>query len=139
MSIIAIVADAQVGHQAALWPDGYKNHSLTPAQKVLMSYWKDYWTSKDVKNAEYVINLAESIEGNNRKEAGRSLVDVNLNHQKDAFVELLKPYIRARNTLDLKDRHIIPLWITTWKNKSLWTWAGSSWARLQTSSLKPVM
>ena len=35
MSIIAIVADVQVGHQAALWPDGYKNHNLTPAQKVV--------------------------------------------------------------------------------------------------------
>ena len=102
MSIIAIVADVQVGHQAALWPDGYKNHSLTPAQKVLMSYWKDYWTSKDVKNAEYVINLAESIEGNNRKEAGRSLVDVNLNHQKDAFVELLRPYVKGKKYFGLE-------------------------------------
>jgi len=96
MTIVAVVADVQVGHEAALWPDGFLNHINHKWQKVLMQYWEDCWSCEDARNAEFVINLAESIEGNNRKDAGRHLVDVNLNHQKDAFVDLIKDYAKDR-------------------------------------------
>lgn len=101
MCIISVVSDVQVGHEAALWPDGFKNHILYPWQEKLMEYWYDFWTCDYAKDSEYVINLAESIEGNNRKENGINLVDVNLNHQKDAFVKLLSPYIKGKKYIGL--------------------------------------
>ncbi len=104
---MAIVADVQVGHEAALWPENFQINKKTPIliptnpQKILLEYWKDFWTHRETKEADIVLNMAESIEGNNRKEYGRSLVDSDLGHQEAAFINLLKPYICGRKYIGL--------------------------------------
>jgi hypothetical protein len=105
--IWAIVSDVQVGHEAALWPKNYEPedyktfHTPNVYQKILLDYWKDFWTYRETKEAEVILNLAESIEGNNRKEYGRNLVTPDLGYQKDGFVELLQPYIQGRKYFGL--------------------------------------
>jgi hypothetical protein len=99
---IAVIADIQVGHEAALWPIDYtdvngKQIKPTKAQVVLNQYWDDFFSSEEVKNCDTIINLSESIEGNNRKSSGRSLVEVDIILQEDAFVKLLKDKIVGKN------------------------------------------
>jgi calcineurin-like phosphoesterase family protein len=100
MCMIALVSDVHVGHVAALWPEKFKfnkgmQFALAKHQKYLLNYWTDFWTS-EAKDADIVINLAESIEGGNRKEVGRSLVTAEIDTQCDAFVNLIKPYIEGK-------------------------------------------
>lgn len=100
MCMIALVSDVHCGHVAAMWPENFifsKNIMVKPAnhQKLLLEYWRDYWKS-EAKDAEYVINLAESIEGGNKKEFGRSLVCADIDAQCDAFVRLIDPYIQGK-------------------------------------------
>lgn len=107
MCIIAVVADVQVGHEAALWPPAFEFGKgqtvlLAPHQKTLLQYWHDYWTCEDVRNAEYVINLAESIEGKNKKEYGRSLITPNIDVQCDAFVDLIKKHVHGKKYFGLE-------------------------------------
>ena len=107
MRLMAIVADVQVGHQAAIWPDNFEfgkgiQIKLAKHQKVLLQYWTDFWTSPEVKDSDTVLNLAESIEGSNRKEGGANLITPLIDVQCDAFCELLKPYIQGKTYLGLK-------------------------------------
>jgi len=106
MPIVAVIADIHIGHRAAMWPDNYtdcegKHIPPSKPQKILNDYWKDYWTSKEAKDAEYVLNLAESLEGNNRKEYGRSLVEADLDLQANAFVFAIKDYIKGKRYIGL--------------------------------------
>jgi calcineurin-like phosphoesterase family protein len=101
MCLVAVVADVQVGHEAALWPKGFvlnkgNQYKLANHQKILLQYWKDYWTSPEVRDAEYVIDLGECIEGNNRKENGRALLTPNIDIQCDAYVELIRKYVAGK-------------------------------------------
>jgi predicted phosphodiesterase len=105
--IIAIVSDVQVGHEAALWPENFPinkgmTYNLAPHQKILLEYWKDYWTSREVKQAEVVIDLGEEIEGKNKKGYGRSLVTANIDVQGNAYVQLIKNYIRGKKFFNLR-------------------------------------
>jgi predicted phosphodiesterase len=98
---IAVVADVQVGHEAALWPKGFEYNKgnvlkLAKHQEILLQYWKDYWTSPEVKDAEYVIDLGECIEGKNKKEYGRALITPNIDVQCNAYVSLIKPYLSGK-------------------------------------------
>jgi hypothetical protein len=104
---VAIVADVQTGHEAALWPPDYvlannTSINISPAQEVLLEYWHDFWTQPDVKDAEYVIHLAEPIEGNNKKNYGRSLVTPDLDEQTGAHVHLIKPYLKDKKIFLVK-------------------------------------
>ena len=101
MCIVALVSDVHVGHVAAMWPEKFmfgKGQSINLAkhQKYMLNYWHDFWTKSEAKDADYVINLAESIEGGNRKEVGRSLLTADIDIQCDAFVALIKPYIEGK-------------------------------------------
>lgn len=102
----AIVADVQVGHRAALWPKNFTYDGiqivLAPHQEVLLRYWEDFWTSPEVQECDTIINIAESIEGKNKKEYGKSLISSNIDTQCLAFVELLKPYIGGRRYIGLR-------------------------------------
>lgn len=106
MPIIAVISDIHVGHKAAMWPDNYtdidgKHIEPSRAQKVLNQYWDDYWTCPEAKDAEYVLNLAESLEGNNRKEYGHGLVEGDLDLQADAFVYCIKDRIKGKKYIGL--------------------------------------
>lgn len=106
MPIIAVIADIHMGHRAAMWPEDYtdiegKHVEPSKPQKLLNEYWHDYWTSPEAKDAEYVLNLAESIEGNNRKEYGRSLIEADLDLQANAFVYAIKDYIKGKRYISL--------------------------------------
>lgn len=101
MSIIAVISDIHTGHPAAVWPESFETtHGNiiipSPAQKVLGQYWRDFFTLQDVKDAEYILNLDESIEGYNKKEHGRDIMTADLNEQVRAFISLLKPYIDGK-------------------------------------------
>lgn len=105
MPEIAAMGDIHVGHPAAVWPDSYVTKrdiiiKASPTQQVMLGYWNDFWKNH-AKNADYVINLAESIEGYNRKENARDLVTANLDEQCGAFVQLIKPYIKGRKYLSV--------------------------------------
>ena len=106
MPVVAVIADIHIGHRAAMWPENYTDiddKTLVPSkpQKLLNEYWHDYWTCPEAKDAEFVLNLAESLEGNNRKEYGRSLVEPDLDLQADAFVHCLAPYIKGKRYIGL--------------------------------------
>jgi hypothetical protein len=107
MCLMTIVADVQVGHVAALWPENFEInkgmvYKLAGHQKILLEYWKNFWRSPEVRESEYVLNLAESIEGKNRKEYGKSLITPDIDIQCDAFVSLIKPYIKDKKYFGLK-------------------------------------
>ncbi len=60
------IADIHIGHPAAPWPDNYQtsegNHiKPNAAQEILGNYWVDFWNQPEVKDAEYLFNLEESI------------------------------------------------------------------------------
>lgn len=106
MPVVACIADIHIGHRAAMWPENYTDvdgKTLVPSkpQKLLNQYWHDFWTSPEAKDAEFVLNLAESLEGNNRKEYGRSLVEPDLDLQANAFVHCLAPYIQGKRYISL--------------------------------------
>jgi len=107
MSIMAIVSDVQVGHEAALWPENFTYNkgmvaNLSPAQEVLLQYWRDFWTCEDVRNAETVLDLGEAIEGKNKKGYGRALVTANIDVQCDAYKILLRPYVAGKKYFNLR-------------------------------------
>jgi hypothetical protein len=105
--MMAVVADMQVGHVAALWPEKFKINEqgnileLATHQNILLEYWRDFWNSREAKEAEYVLNLAESIEGNNRKEFGKCLMSPDIDIQCMASVKLIKPYIQGKKYFGL--------------------------------------
>lgn len=106
MPIIAVISDIHVGHKAAMWPDNYtdidgKHIEPSRTQKILNQYWHDFWTCPEAKDAEYVLNLAESLEGNNRKEYGHGLVEGDLDLQAEAFVYAIKNYIKGKKYIGL--------------------------------------
>jgi len=103
----AIVADVQVGHYAAPWPKNFvfgKGATVIPAkhQNILLDYWRDFWGCQEARSADLVLNLAESIEGTNRKEFGANLITSNIDIQCNAFVALLKPHIEGRTYIGLR-------------------------------------
>lgn len=103
---MAIVSDVQVGHLAAPWPENFVfdgiEIKLAKHQEVIAQYWKDYWTSPEVEECDIILNLAESIEGKNKKEYGRSLITPNIDTQCAAFVALLGPHIKGRKYIGLR-------------------------------------
>jgi hypothetical protein len=105
MCEIAVIADMMVGHEAAIWPLKFnlkKGSEILASshQKVLLQYWRDFWNN--ARNCEYVINLAESIEGKNKKEHGRNLMTPDIDLQCDAAESLLRPYIREKQYFSVK-------------------------------------
>lgn len=106
MCIMALVADVQCGHVAALWPPDFPMNEqgnvieLAKHQKVLLEYWKDYWHC--ARDAEYILNLAESIEGNNRKSFGRFLMTPDIDVQCKAFSTLIKKYAKGKKYFGVK-------------------------------------
>jgi len=106
MPIIAAIGDIHVGHPAAVWPKEHVTSQdvtikASKAQRVVLDYWRDFWTQPDAKDAEYVLNLDESVEGYNKKEHGHDIMVTDLNEQMDAFVSLLKPYIQGKKYVGL--------------------------------------
>ena len=106
MPIVACIADVHIGHRAAMWPDNYtdiegKKVQPSKPQQLLNQYWHDYWTCEDARNAEYVINLAESIEGSNRKEYSRGLTEPDMDLQSLAFVYAIEKYIQGKRYIGL--------------------------------------
>jgi hypothetical protein len=101
---IAVIADAHAGHPAAIWPSYFKTPKgntirANRAQGVLLEYWKDFWGLDQIRSAKYVLNLAESVEGYNKKEHGDQILTSNLDWQALAFTELLGPYISGKKYL----------------------------------------
>lgn len=101
MPSIAVISDIHIGHRAALWPESYDIGegiivSSSPEQAILREYWEDYWSRSEVNSADYIFNLAESIEGNNRKSIGRNLTTPHIDTQMEAFISLIKPHIHGR-------------------------------------------
>lgn len=106
MPIMAVIADIHIGHRAAMWPEDYtditgKHIEPSRTQKILNQYWDDFWTCPEAKDSEYVLNLAESLEGNNKKEYGHGLVEPELDLQADAFVFAIKKYIQGKRYIGL--------------------------------------
>lgn len=102
---IAVIADAHVGHVAAIWPEKFeyeneegKSETIAPKrwQKILLQYWNNFWAIPEVKDSEILVNLAESIEGKNDKEWGKNLMTVDLDLQAEAFLALIKPKLNGR-------------------------------------------
>ena len=107
MPIIAVISDIHVGHPAAIWPECYvtdKGNEIRPnkAQEVVLQYWHDFWSKPDVNSAEYIVNLAESIEGYNKKEHGHDIMITDLNQQISAFCQLIEPHLRDRQYIGIE-------------------------------------
>lgn len=102
MHYIVVLADIHVGHVAALWPKDFatkKGNVLkrNRVQEVLGNYWEDFWSQPEVRKAEYVLNLAESIEGYSPREHGvEDIMTTSLAEQIRAFRQLLEPKIRGK-------------------------------------------
>ena len=99
MPLVAVISDIHVGHPGAVWPDKFETkegNGILPNkyQRILLQYWKDFWSV--AKDADYVIDLEESIEGYNRKEHGQGIMTVDLNVQMDAAKALLDPYMDGK-------------------------------------------
>lgn len=106
MHLVTCIGDVHVGHPAAVWPKGYETDKGNPigqnkAQEKLFSYWESFWAHPLVRQAEYVVNLSESIEGNNRKEMGMDLMSANADIQVDAFVKLMAPHLEGRTYISV--------------------------------------
>lgn len=107
MPIIAVISDIHVGHPAAVWPKGYVTENgnevkPNPAQEVLLQYWEDFWNQPDVKSADYIVNMEESIEGYNFKEHGHDILVTDLDKQIEAFRMLIDPYLQGRTYLGME-------------------------------------
>lgn len=107
MPIIAVISDIHVGHPAAVWPESFitdKGNEIVPnaPQEVLLQYWKDFWNQPDVKSADYIVNMEESVEGYNRKEHGHDIMVTDLNQQVRAFRELIEPYLCGRQYIGME-------------------------------------
>jgi len=101
MPIIVVISDIHTGHPAAVWPKSFttdKDNVILPnkAQKVLLQYWEDFWGQQDAKDAEYILNLEESVEGYSKKEHGRDIMVTDIHQQIQAFYELLFPYTQGK-------------------------------------------
>ncbi len=104
MPEIAVISDIHVAHPAAVWPKSFttdKGNIILPneAQRVMLQYWQDFFSRPDVKSAEYILNLDESIEGYNKKEHGKDIMISDLSEQEKAFVQLLFPYAEGKKYL----------------------------------------
>jgi hypothetical protein len=107
VDLIVGIADIHVGHPAAPWPDNYhtpEGNHIKPnkAQQVLGDYWTDFWNKPEVREAKYIFNLEESIEGYSKKEHGRSMLVTDLNEQATAFKLLLEPHIKGKKYIGVE-------------------------------------
>lgn len=106
MHLIACIADIHVGHPAAVWPSDYVTEEgnpilPNPAQKKILSYWNEFWNHPEVRQAPYILNLAESIEGPNPKEMGQGLMRADVADQTSAFVQLMAPHIKDKTYISV--------------------------------------
>lgn len=106
MHLITVIQDIHVGHPGAVWPDGFESKSgnvidLNSVQEYLLTCWNNFFSQPEVKRSKYVLNLAESIEGNNRKEMGVGLMTADINAQVKAFAELLSPHLKDKTYISV--------------------------------------
>lgn len=101
--IIAMVADTHVGSRYSLFPDNYvaEDGSQLSAQRnkgmlTLLSYWYDFIDICNTWGVDTVILNGDMIHGTHRKEFGRDMLTTNLDEQKEACVDLLKPLCKDR-------------------------------------------
>jgi calcineurin-like phosphoesterase family protein len=107
MPIAAFISDLHGGHPGAIWPDNFqtvKGNPILPNkyQYRLLEHWEDFWSDPDVKDAEYIVEMEESIEGYNRKRHGMDIMISDLNEQLRAMAFLLIPKISGRTVLVAK-------------------------------------
>ena len=77
--------DIHVGTQFGLYP---KNHGkiLNPGQKKLLKYMKSYAKTCDENKVTILLVVGDATAGQNRKEAGKYIMDIGLEQQKRAAV-----------------------------------------------------
>jgi len=94
---IAFVGDTHVGSMFALFPDNKKYRiNLNRGQRKLLEYWKYFWHECDSSEVDTIVHMGDVVEGLNRKNSGLNIMVSDLNIQKDAFVDLITPYIKKR-------------------------------------------
>jgi len=105
-AIAAVIADIHCGHPAALWPREHVCNSgnviaANAAQLKLLEYWRDFWSH--AAGADYVINLAESIEGYSPREHGshNGVMTPDLDEQIRAVVSLIAPEVKKAEAIYL--------------------------------------
>ena len=72
----------------------------TDSQKRLVDYFHEFW--RWVGDYDFVFDLGDSTEGQNRKEFGEKLSSVRLIHQIDNAERLLGPYFRGKKVWKVK-------------------------------------
>lgn len=105
MPIAAVISDIHVGHPGAVWPDNFQTkegNAILPNkyQKILLQYWDDFWAA--AKDADYVLDLEECIEGYSPKEHGKSIMTADLETQLDAAQALIEPHVTGRTFLNVR-------------------------------------
>lgn len=103
---IAFISDCHIGSLYAVFPEGIKTPQgnelkINVGQKVILDYWNYFWKKCDEFSVDTIIDLADNIEGNNKKEFGANLITSDLEIQKTAYVELLKPHIKRRQYITI--------------------------------------
>lgn len=99
---IIVLSDCHVGHRAAPWPEEFivpeTGHKIgaSPEQKILLQYIDDFFSQEESRDAEIVINLAESIEGPSPKDQGRDLMTPEIDFQADAWMQVFGAKINGR-------------------------------------------
>lgn len=89
-----LIGDVHVASTWAVFPKDFTLSdgnmvSLSKLQLELLSYWDNI--VKVSKNCDTIILLGDIIHGLNKKEFGKHLMTSDLNDQKNAAIELLKP------------------------------------------------
>ncbi|OGM09502.1 hypothetical protein A2Z67_00175 [Candidatus Woesebacteria bacterium RBG_13_36_22] len=100
---IGCISDMHVGSYYSIFPEGFTikpgiGIQLNEGQKELLSY---FWAFKQVcddLNVDTFFVAGDMLHGQNRKEVGINLISTDLNIQKRAAEELLKPILKGRKS-----------------------------------------
>lgn len=96
---IAAFADTHIGHPAALslpqiaLPQG-NILDCNPYQRQIISYWEEF--KYEARNCDYILNLADTTEGINRKEYGADILMCDLNIQTSVAIDIVKDFVADR-------------------------------------------
>lgn len=94
---IGVIADMQAGSVVGIWPEGFPTtmadpYILNQGQQYLLDNWRRI--AKEIPPLDILLINGDSIEGQQPKEEGRFLCEVEPENQADAAVLLLSDYKR---------------------------------------------
>ena len=113
---LALISDTHVGSMFGLFPEEYElKHAEDDAaniiranagQLAILKHWKYFMGEVcDENGVDTVIHLGDAVEGENPKGKGAGLILNRLDNQKEAFRQLIRPYIKGRQFFIVSGSH----------------------------------